>query len=615
MTIRLLIVIAVALVGIAAVELSVRTVSSPQLAEVATNPDPNGALARIRQMPRDALGETPTATLVSGIALGRDEGMPDDDVQAFRTTGLAHLVAASGQNIALLVVAARVIGWMVGGGVWFCALLSLSSIPTYVVIVGGGPSIIRAAIVAELAILAWALGRLPSPAMSTALAAALTIWILPGIHRSLGWQLSFACVIGLMLFTSPWSHALQRGQIPQSVATACAATGACAAITAPILIAATGSAPALGSITNLIAIPLATAVLYLGLAGCLLGLVLTPASTALISAASVPAHAILLLARIASQAPGVAVSSPAVVVVTVLLVAGGELRSGRMLGGWVLVAAATIPVWGQVPYAMARIATPSTSASGLTILDVGQGHATVMTSQDEKILVDAGPPGGSLRTRLAQSGIYSLDALVMTHGSLDHRGGVIELRGALQPRTIAEPNGPSKLVETYVSPTGLRIKEHARLCEGDQIRSGNIRIVVLTPLCDGRVRHVTGDKDNDNAISIIVEMPGLTALVPSDVEASVLVQVQTLRREISRLGGVDVLVVSHHGSRDSGLPSLLKLITPQIAAIPVGENSYGHPAPETIGALRNAGVRIKRTDRDGNIHIPANGLRSNNLVR
>jgi competence protein ComEC len=62
--------------------------------------------------------------------------------------------------------------------------------------------------------------------------------------------------------------------------------------------------------------------------------------------------------------------------------------------------------------------------------------------------------------------------------------------------------------------------------------------------------------------------------------------------------------VSHHGSKDPGLPALLARLRPQVAGIEVGEgNTYGHPAPQTLAALRAAGVRTYRTDRHGTVRV------------
>ena len=72
---------------------------------------------------------------------------------------------------------------------------------------------------------------------------------------------------------------------------------------------------------------------------------------------------------------------------------------------------------------------------------------------------------------------------------------------------------------------------------------------------------------------------------------------------------VDAMKVPHHGSADPGLPEVLKRLRPRVASIPVGENTYGHPTPSTLRALRAAGVRTFRNDRDGTVKVTAPGGR------
>ena len=73
------------------------------------------------------------------------------------------------------------------------------------------------------------------------------------------------------------------------------------------------------------------------------------------------------------------------------------------------------------------------------------------------------------------------------------------------------------------------------------------------------------------------------------------------------LPDVDAMKVPHHGSSDPGLPDLLERLRPELAAIEVGPNTYGHPAPPTLAALRRAGVRTFRTDRHGTVALTVEG--------
>lgn len=103
------------------------------------------------------------------------------------------------------------------------------------------------------------------------------------------------------------------------------------------------------------------------------------------------------------------------------------------------------------------------------------------------------------------------------------------------------------------------------------------------------------DDPNDRTIVATATAYGRVALLTADGESNVL---RTLE-----LPDIDVLKVSHHGSVDPGLPEVLERARPEVAVIPVGaHNTYGHPAPSTLAALRRV-PRVRRTDRDGTVRV------------
>ena len=97
---------------------------------------------------------------------------------------------------------------------------------------------------------------------------------------------------------------------------------------------------------------------------------------------------------------------------------------------------------------------------------------------------------------------------------------------------------------------------------------------------------------------MLVRAAGVRILLTADAESNVLAQLD--------LPPIDVLKVSHHGSADEGLPALLERLRPRVAVIEVGAgNTYGHPVPATVSALRASGARVLRTDRDGRVVLEA----------
>jgi competence protein ComEC len=207
-----------------------------------------------------------------------------------------------------------------------------------------------------------------------------------------------------------------------------------------------------------------------------------------------------------------------------------------------------------------------------------------------------GPPDGRVVDRVRALGVRRIDGIILTHDSLDHRGGFDAAYAALHPRWVAMPASAPGPWERIRKRAGNVVE----LCAGSMLELGAARIDVLHPRCDGRVEPHTGDLHNDGAMVLLVRHGAVSALLPADAEAPVLLGLGLPR--------IDLLRIAHHGSRDADLPDLLARTTPQVAAISVGEgNDYGHPNPGVLASLEAAGTKTFRTDRDGNVAFDSDG--------
>jgi competence protein ComEC len=220
----------------------------------------------------------------------------------------------------------------------------------------------------------------------------------------------------------------------------------------------------------------------------------------------------------------------------------------------------------------------------MRVLDVGQGDAILLEPRDAApILVDAGPPDGGVAARLAELGIERLGAVAITHDQLDHAGGLAELLGAVEVgRLIVAPGALPELCERSPCPPRHRVER------GDALRAGRLRLEVLWPPAGAPA---PGADPNARSLVLHARLGKFDALLAGDAEA-----------EAAPVdpGPVEVLKVAHHGSADSSLPALLVRSVPELAVVSVGDgNAYGHPAPETLAALAEAGVPVLRTDEHG----------------
>jgi competence protein ComEC len=373
--------------------------------------------------------------------------------------------------------------------------------------------------------------------------------------------------------------------------------------TAPVLVWHFERLSIAGLAVNVIAVPLAAPVVIVALIGIPAAALHPVAGEACAFAAGLGAEGILVMARLSTRVPNAAVDlpravAPALVVLPVLphlarrvlpaLSAAGRRGVGGV--GAALVGAAL--VFGGSP------PEPWPATPELRVLDVGQGNAALLRSpRGETALIDTGPPGTPvpLAERLDGLGVGRVDLLVLSHGSLDHVGGLESLLRRAAPRVAAlgpeiPPEQHTRLARRFRS-VGTRVTVVSR---GSALRSGNWRVSAVSP--EGR--DYRGGDPNPRSLVLLAAAGGARALITSDAESSALAATPLLR--------VDLLAVAHHGSRDSGLADLLRRVRPSAAAISVGEgNAFGHPTPETLETLAAAGVPIRRTDLDGDVWLRA----------
>jgi competence protein ComEC len=233
-------------------------------------------------------------------------------------------------------------------------------------------------------------------------------------------------------------------------------------------------------------------------------------------------------------------------------------------------------------------------------LDVGQGDATLVQHPDgSAVLFDAGPPEAGTARLLRRAGVRELTAVVATHASRDHHGGLAEVLERFRVGVLLDGGDGSadpsfRAMVAQAAREGVRI---VHVAAPMTMQAGALTIRILSP--PPRPPGPAPEDPNPRAVVAVVSSGGLDLLLSADAESEALLPLQ--------LPVVDAMKVPHHGSSDPGLPQVLERLRPQLAAIEVGVNTYGHPAPPTLAALRRAGVRVYRTDRDGTITLSVEG--------
>ena len=542
--------------------------------------------------------------VVAGIVLGEDEGLDDGLRDAFRASGLYHLLAVSGQNVAFVVLGAILLAWSVGLPRRAGQAAALVGVIGYVSAVGWQPSVVRAGVAGGLASLAWLASRPADRWYFFLLGAALLLAVNPYALLEPGFQLSFAAVAAIFVLVPRVSRTLEGYPVPRRLADVVAISAACGFATAPVLWLHFGAVPVFSVVANAIATPVVAPILGLGLASAGLAQVLPGAATALAFANGWLAAYLAWCARLVGGLPFAQATSVRALVAGLVAVAFVVVavrlrppRRARLVG--LAAMAATLAVGWKLLLASVGAAPPAPAGLRVTFLDVGQGDAVLVEVPEGAILVDQGPPEGRVSEQLDALGIDSLAALVLTHPQRDHVGGAAEVLagtkvGFVLDPSIASESPDEKAALREARQRGVRIVV-ARV--GLRFRLGRLRLQVLWP--DDSAAP-SGDP-NDRAVVLLATYGMTDVLLTADAETNVTLPL--------RPPPVEVLKVAHHGSADDGLPELLRLTRPRVAVVSVGErNDYGHPKPSTIHALAEApGLDVHRTDDDGRVVVESNG--------
>ena len=566
-----------------------------------------GAIDSVRRRAEAGVGagmSASTAALARGMVLGADEDIPERMSDDFKRSGLAHLLAVSGQNVTLLALLAwpllAALGLSRGPRLW--AVIGL--IALYVPLTGAGPSIVRAGAMGIAGTLAALAGRPASRWYGLLVACAVTLTLDPRAWQDVGWQLSFAAVVGIFALLRPLAGAL--GPLPEPVRSGAALTVAATLATAPLMAFHFGQASLAAVPANLVALPAVAPVMWIGMLSAAAGQVaMAPAELLNAVNGFCVAH-VAAVARWGAELPGTAVGvrvgSPAMLAAMYAAGAAATWALVRVAGGQrgrhAIAATLVVAVAAGAAFA-AHGAPAAPTRFTVTFLDVGQGDATLLQAPDgTTVLVDGGPPGTGLPAKLRDRGVRSLDVVVLTHPQEDHQGGLEEVLASFDVGLLLDGGPPEDGADhgRIVALARSRGVDVRAARAGQRLRVGSsLRLRV----------HAAADADsaadtdpNLRAVVMTASYGRYDVFLPADAESEVTGALS--------LPDVDVMKVAHHGSEDPGLSDLLTTVRPEAAVIEVGRgNRFGHPHPATLKALATAGVEVHRTDEDGDVVLTA----------
>ncbi|MFK5632984.1 MULTISPECIES: DNA internalization-related competence protein ComEC/Rec2 [unclassified Ornithinimicrobium] len=567
----------------------------------------------VRDRFREAVGPLPADPrgLVPGLVIGDTSLTPDDLTEDMRATGMTHLSAVSGSNVALVCGAVAVLVARLGVHRRWRTPLVLLALVGFVLLCRPEPSVLRAGVMGSVGLLALssARRRVSLPALAAAVLGLLCVD--PWLARSYGFALSTLATLGLVVWSRPWGDAMasrlprRMSLLGDAVAVPLAAQVACA----PVIVLLQGSITTVAVLANLLAAPLVAPTTVLGVLAAVVSPLSVPLATLVAWLAALPAWLLAQVARRGADLPygtlewvdGVPGAALLTALTVLALVTGAWWRHQLRRRPWC--------GWAGLG-ALAGVLWPGPSLSGwpppgwvVVGCDVGQGDAFVLRAgPGAAVLVDAGEEPEPLQRCLRDLGVQRLDAVVLSHFHSDHVGG---LPGALDAGPVRTAyTSPVRDPPAVAGRTSAELAEagvpEVVLVEGDVVTVGEVRLEVLSP---GPHPVVGGSAANNGSLVLDVTVGETRVLMTGDLEPE---GARPLRQLLSGRD-YDVLKVAHHGSAAQD-DALVTGTRAEVALIGVGaDNTFGHPSPSALDLLRDNGMLVLRTDTDGDVAVSREG--------
>ncbi len=599
--------------------------------------------------------------LVPGLAIGDTSRLEDGLSDDLKTTSLTHITAVSGGHFVIIVaVMVALCGWLrVPAPVRIFAMAM--TMAGFVVLVHPQPSVLRAAAMGGVGLVALALRR-PARGLPALAASVVVLLIIdPGLAREYGFVLSVAATAGLVLVARPMAARLAPWT-GRTAAHAMAIPFAAQLACGPILVLLDPGIGLYAVPANLLAAPALGPATVLGVAAALISPWWAGGAHVLAWVAGLFTWWIAAVAQWFAGLPGARI----------------PWLSG--VGGAVLLAAITVAVPLAIRYAWPGLASPEsgivagqpqllralrvvvTSVKGrramaavgivsavvaawlvgsvwtrrdvapdwaVAACDVGQGDALVVrTGRRSAIVIDTGPEGEAAAGCLRGLGVEHIDLLVLTHFHADHVGGTTAVLHSVTVEAalvtgLAEPAEQADRTLQALAAKGVPV-EVAHSGDTGTVGGGEAggevgavgKVALWTVLqaapttsagiigAAGALTASAADSDgsvaNEASIALLIEVDGLRVVSLGDLEEAG--QDRLAGAVGDGLEPVDVVKMAHHGSASQS-ERLAEVLRPVVAVVGVGENTYGHPTKTAISLYEGLGATVLRTDECGTFAI------------
>ncbi|BCS80681.1 DNA internalization-related competence protein ComEC/Rec2 [Anaerocellum diazotrophicum] len=538
----------------------------------------------------DSSFENDISSLLKGLILGNKSTIPDDVYKDFQRSGLAHLLAVSGGNVGVLCAFVEILFRRIlkiyGKGVNF---LIIGIIIVFAIVTGMSASVVRASIMAIIYYAGRIIYRNPDTLNSLAVSSVLMLLVNPLFLFDIGFQLSFLSVLSIILFYKGIYEYFAKLKIPRSISSLIAVSISAQILILPLMAYYFSEVSVISFLTNIVAVPVAGAVVPAGLLYCLfLGFNANILPLKVLLEVSVKALMYLSkLSHVGFSHVKVILWDEKLIVCYYLVVAYLLFKSfiNRQLKYVIYLSiTAVLAVFiFQIIVNYNRLT--------INVIDVGQGDSSLITYKGFSMLIDTGPEYEDFSSLkrvvlpyILKRGVSKLDVLVLTHKHNDHIGDFEYLLDEMKVDRIVTSK------EVYLENTEKLKGQKVMLVDTLKIyRYKDLKAYFIPPV----------EEDKNSSVVVKLTFGNFSMLFTGD--ASYESEIEYMKRYNLH---ATVLKVGHHGSSTATSEEFLENVKPRLAVISVGkDNIFGHPSNEVLQRLKERNIKVYRTDLNGTIDI------------
>ncbi len=545
--------------------------------------------------------------LVEGVMFGRQKGEQSSLYDSLSAAGLSHIVAVSGLHVAGFSFTVLLILVRIGFGRKSSHILASFAGGIILALSGFKPSACRAFIMCAICFLGRSSNRTYEPITGLSLAGIIMTGLNTSVLLDPGFQLSFASTIGISVMANSISPDMETSGL-KKLRRLLSVTSAAQLAVIPLLVLYGESVSLVSVIANLAVVPLVGPLLLSGWLTVFLSLLnqgvgkLAALLPVLISRTTY--YVAVLASKLPAAEPVSAIGMTALFLYITGLIIFVRKNTKR---GYFFVAF-TLVFTSIAVILLPGILQGVIHGSGRIIfMDVGQGDAVLVEDgSGASILIDAGPDDDKAMKKLSRLGVRNLEALIISHPHSDHIAGIGKILRSIPVGVIIKPGIKShhsntlNIVEQTIKEKNIPVINPSRGMF--LVISDKLSVEILHP-----VRNEINSCENVNDCSIValVKLGNLKVLLPGDIEKEA--QISLVHEGIDL--SCAVLKIPHQGSRDAFCTEFLRTCNASVAVVSVEkDNKYGHPSSKFITYLRKSGVRVYRTDEDGDVTLlPSDG--------